>query len=134
MTRGSRIAIGTASLILGSFFGLISLDTLSWPDKPVPLYLLTACCFLLALVCIAPTLSPALNRVLGGAIFAVCLYEFLRRSDSTIHTWEVLDILWILGIPGAYFMIFGKLPRWAKMTSVVLGENPRPRADDPEQL
>jgi len=131
MTRGSRIAIGIASLLLGSIFGLICLDTLSWAVKPLSLYLLTAFCFLLALVCIAPTVSPAMNRLLGGAIFGACLYEFLRgrNNDSTIGRFEVLHILWIIGIPSAYFMIFGKLPRWAKMAPVIFGGNPADLGD-----
>ncbi len=134
----------TARWVLGSFALLFAVAfAVAVQNSPEPLFLWCCAgfCLLIALACFSTVVRTPVVRIIGAVVFslyAFYVFQELTRisrvtADRNLHWYSLaalhgpIEGLITFGLPGVYFAIRGRLPRWSEFTPAFRGSRERPK-------
>jgi hypothetical protein len=136
MSKGACIAIGIASLAIGScFIALGAALGAAMPKGPLPFYVLGLFCCVVAAACLLPGSRRVTLRIVRATICGVYVCYVLSELGNPIKMGKA-DIIGavagflVFGLPGGYLAVTGRYPVWGRYGHVLQGDEPEdPRAN-----
>jgi hypothetical protein len=130
MSKGARITLGIAALLIGVCFAYMA-PTLgqNTPVGPLPFFGLALFCGAIALACFVKSCRGLALRFIGAVVLLSFLAYAIGEFGEDGFGKAVLGLV-VFGLPSGYIAVTGKYPKWGVVSEVF---NPEPERGPPKK-